>query len=98
MARVPTASPARRPFMTFVKMALYVLLLGMIALAVAVTVTYSSLPSYRTLTKTTDLGQTIRMRGANGQLLVSMGPGVGKWLPYEEIPPQMRAAMIAVED
>ena len=98
MVRVPTASPASRPFMTFVKLALYAALLGLIGLAVAVSVTYSSLPSYRTLTKTTDLGQTIRMRGANGQLLVAIGPSVGKWLRYEDIPPQMRAAMIAVED
>jgi penicillin-binding protein 1A len=98
MARVPTAAPASRPFMTFVKAMLYVALLGLIALAVAVSITYSQLPSYRTLTKTSDLGQTIRMRAANGQVLVSMGPSVGKWLTYDQIPAEMRAAMIAVED
>jgi penicillin-binding protein 1A len=84
--------------MTFVKVGLYAALLSLIALAVAVSITYSQLPSYRTLTKTTDLGQTIRMRAANGQVLVSMGPSVGKWLTYEQIPAEMRAAMIAVED
>jgi penicillin-binding protein 1A len=29
---------------------------------------------------------------------VSLGPSFGKWLTYDEIPPEMRAAMIAVED
>ncbi|QIK78712.1 PBP1A family penicillin-binding protein [Sphingomonas piscis] len=98
MARVPTDSPARRPFMTAVKVMLYAALLGLIGLAVAVSITYSQLPSYQTLTKTNDLGQTIRMRAANGQVLVSMGPSVGKWIPYDRIPQAMRSAMIAVED
>src|SRR3954468_11517041 len=40
----------------------------------------------------------IRVRAANGQVLVSLGPSFGKWLPYDQIPPEMRAAMIAVED
>src|SRR5207237_1636834 len=31
-------------------------------------------------------------------VLVSLGPSFGKWLPYDQIPPEMRAAMIAVED
>jgi len=98
MVRIPSDASARRPFLTFVKLMLYAVLLGLVGLGVAVGVTYSQLPSYQTLTKTNDLGQTIRMRGANGQILVSMGPSVGKWLRYEDIPPQMRAAMIAVED
>ena len=40
----------------------------------------------------------IRVRAANGTVLVSLGPSFGQWLPYDEIPPEMRAAMIAVED
>jgi penicillin-binding protein 1A len=40
----------------------------------------------------------IRVRAANGQVLVALGPSFGKWLPYDQIPPEMRAAMIAVED
>ncbi|MGH6783327.1 MAG: transglycosylase domain-containing protein, partial [Sphingomicrobium sp.] len=31
-------------------------------------------------------------------VLVSLGPSFGKWLPYDQIPMEMRAAMIAVED
>ena len=56
------------------------------------------LPSYSTLTKRSDLGQMIRVRAANGQVLVSLGPSFGKWLPYDQIPPEMRAAMISTED
>ena len=40
----------------------------------------------------------IRVRAANGQVLVSLGPSFGKWLPYDQIPPEMRAAMISTED
>jgi penicillin-binding protein 1A len=38
------------------------------------------------------------MRASNGAVLVSLGPSFGQWLRYDDIPPQMRAAMIAVED
>ena len=40
----------------------------------------------------------VRVRAADGTLLVSLGPSFGRWLPYDEIPPTMRSAMIAVED
>jgi penicillin-binding protein 1A len=84
--------------MSVVKGLVYALLLGLLALIVAVAVATAYLPSYGELTKRSDLGQTIRMRAANGQVLVSLGPSFGKWLPYDQIPPEMRAAMIAVED
>ena len=84
--------------MTVVKGLAYTALLGVIGLVVAVAVATAYLPSYSTLTKRSDLGQMIRMRAANGQVLVSLGPSFGKWLTYDQIPPEMRAAMIAVED
>ena len=40
----------------------------------------------------------IRVRAANGQVLVSLGPSFGQWLPYDQIPAEMRAAMISTED
>ncbi|HEX2624698.1 MAG TPA: PBP1A family penicillin-binding protein, partial [Sphingomicrobium sp.] len=40
----------------------------------------------------------IRVRAANGQVLVSMGPSFGQWLSYDRIPAEMRAAMISTED
>jgi penicillin-binding protein 1A len=73
-------------------------LLGILALVVAVAVATAYLPSYSELTKRSDLGQMIRVRAANGQVLVEMGPSFGRWLTYDQIPVEMRAAMISTED
>ena len=70
----------------------YAALLGLLGLIVAVAVATAYLPSYSELTKRSDLGQMIRVRAANGTVLVSLGPSFGKWLPYEQIPAEMRAA------
>src|SRR3954469_14840152 len=99
MARTPAnASSGRSTFKTLLKGVLYAALLGLLALGVAVAVATAYLPSYADLTKRSDLGQMIRVRAANGQVLVSLGPSFGKWLPYEQIPPEMRAAIISTED
>ncbi len=71
---------------------------GLIILGVAVTVAYTQLPSYQSLSNRSDLGQNIRVRSADGRLLVQLGPNLGQWIPYRDIPETMRAAMIAVED
>ena len=80
------------------KTAMYVALVGFLALVVAVAVAVASLPGYDELARRTDLGQMIRVRANNGTVLVSLGPSFGQWLRYDQIPPQMRAAMISVED
>src|SRR5689334_5036812 len=99
MARSPSAAgPRRSTFKSILKGAAYAAILGLLALAVAVAVATAYLPGYSDLTKRNDLGQMIRVRAANGQVLVSEGPSFGKWLPYDQIPPEMRAAMISVED
>src|SRR5678816_1299561 len=72
--------------------------LGLVSLVVAVAVAMASLPDYQQLSRRSDLGQMVRVRAADGTLLVSLGPSFGRWLKYDEIPPTMRAAMIAVED
>ena len=96
---MPPTSPApRRPLMTALKVLLYTGLVGLLALIVAVAVAVASLPAYSELSTRSDLGQMIRVRSSNGTVLVSLGPSFGKWLRYEDIPLQMRAAMIAVED
>ena len=77
---------------------LYGGLLALLGLIVAVAVATAYLPSYSDLTKRSDLGQMIRVRAANGQVLVQMGPSFGQWLPYDQIPAEMRAAMISTED
>ncbi len=76
----------------------YAALVGVLALVVAVAVASAYLPSYSDLTKRNDLGQMIRVRAANGQVLLSLGPSFGRWLPYDQIPPEMRAAIISTED
>ena len=92
------AGTGRRPFVTALKLLLYAGLLGFVALAVAVAVAVASLPSYSQLTQRSDLGQMIRVHAANGAVLVSLGPSFGQWLSYDQIPPSMRSAMIAIED
>ena len=97
MARAQSGGAART-FATALKLFLYAALLGVIALAVAVAVAVASLPSYAQLAQRSDLGQMIRVHAANGAVLVSLGPSFGEWLSYDEIPPAMRTAMIAIED
>jgi penicillin-binding protein 1A len=92
------SSPLKRGLITTFKIGLYVGIVGLIALVVAVGIAMSSLPSYGELVRRDDLGQMIRIRSADGTVLVSLGPSFGEWLSYGEIPPIMRNAMIAVED
>ncbi|MES2325940.1 MAG: PBP1A family penicillin-binding protein [Pseudomonadota bacterium] len=84
--------------MRIIKWLAYAALLSLLAVGVAVAVATAYLPSYSDLTKRNDLGQMIRVRAANGQVLVSIGPSFGQWLSYDQIPPEMRAAMISTED
>src|SRR3954463_3743252 len=88
----------RSTSMGIVRGVAYAALLSFLALIVAVAVATAYLPSYGELTKRNDLGQMIRVRAANGQVLVAMGPTLGDWLTYDQIPPEMRAAMISTED
>ena len=100
MARSPSAaaSSGRSTFGTIVRWLIYAALAGLALLAILVGVAYSQLPDYSELQKRSNLGQTIRVRAANGQVLTSLGPSLGRWLPYDQIPPEMRAAMISTED
>src|SRR3954449_4486558 len=98
MARSASTAKGRSTFMSIVKGLAYAALLGILALIVAVAVAVAYLPGYDQLTKRNDLGQMIRVRAANGQVLVSLGPSFGRWLTYDQIPPEMRAAMISTED
>jgi penicillin-binding protein 1A len=91
-------SRLRRTTITALKVGLYGGLLGLIALVVAVGVAMSSLPSYQELVRRDDLGQTVRIKAADGSELISLGPSFGEWLGYDEIPEIMKDAMVAVED
>ena len=94
-------SPHSRPrgmIGSIIRWGLALLGAALLALGIAVAVAMASLPDYSTLSQRSDLGQMIRVRAADGTLLVSLGPSFGRWLDYEEIPGTMRSAMIAVED
>ncbi|WP_082443208.1 MULTISPECIES: transglycosylase domain-containing protein [unclassified Sphingomonas] len=71
--------------------------LAAIALVVAVYNAKSNLPSFNQL-KSSPNGQMIRVRAADGSILVSLGPSYGEWIPYAQIPAAMRDAMVSVED
>ena len=94
----PTPSRAKGIFISALKWGGAAALLGLISLVIAVAVAMASLPDYQQLSRRTDLGQMVRVRATDGTLLVSLGPSFGRWLKYDDIPPTMRAAMIAVED
>jgi len=92
------SSPVKRTFVTLLKIGAYAAVVGLVALVVAVSIAMSQLPSYQDLIRRDDLGQMIRVRANDGTVIVSLGPSFGEWLSYNEIPPIMREAMIAVED
>jgi penicillin-binding protein 1A len=96
--RPANASSGRSTFKTVLKGIAYAAVLAILGLVVAVAVATAYLPSYSDLTKRNDLGQTIRVRAANGAVLLSLGPSFGRWLPYDQIPAEMRAALISTED
>ena len=98
MARSPTPSAGRGFFGKAIRWGLALAALGLIVLGISVAVAMASLPEYSQLQKRTDLGQRIRVRAADGTILVALGPSFGRWLRYEEIPATMRSAMISVED
>jgi penicillin-binding protein 1A len=93
-----TPSRAKGMFVSALKWAAAIGFLGLLGLIVAVAVAMASLPDYQQLSRRSDLGQMVRVRAADGTLLVSLGPTFGRWLSYDEIPATMRTAMIAVED
>ncbi|AEI37620.1 transglycosylase domain-containing protein [Zymomonas mobilis] len=68
-----------------------------VLLGIAVYTTKSTLPDFDKL-KASPNGQTIRVHANDGTVIVNMGPGYGRWIPYNEIPKSMTEAMIATED
>src|SRR5688572_8270007 len=88
----------KRYLITSLKVSLYTFIVAAVALVIAVAVAVSQLPSYQEMVRRDDLGQMIRVRAANGEIIQTMGPSFGEWIPYERIPPVMREAIIAVED
>src|SRR3982750_4212764 len=98
MARVAVPrSRFKATLVTLLKIGLYGFIVAVIALVVAGAGAMNSLPSYQELVRRNDLGQMIRVRAADGSVLVSMGPSFGKWLPYDQIPAVMKGGIVDVE-
>lgn len=64
---------------------------------IAVVLAANSLPGYTQL-QAIQTAQTIVVRARDGTEIVEMGPSYGEWLRYDEIPANMKNAMVAVED
>ncbi|TAK09403.1 MAG: PBP1A family penicillin-binding protein [Rhizorhabdus sp.] len=82
---------------TLFKIGLFAALAGLGALVIAVLIAMASLPGFEEL-KSSPNGQMVRVRAADGSVIVSLGPSYGDWLPIGQIPGTMTKAMVAVED
>ena len=72
MARTAKTSSGR--LKSALKYGLAAAALGLLALAIAVGIAISSLPDYDELTRRENLGQMIRVRAADGTVIVSILP------------------------
>jgi penicillin-binding protein 1A len=93
----PQTSGLARFFAFVLKSGVIAGVAGVLALAVAVAIAYSSLPGFDEMMRSPN-GQSVELRGADNVVLASLGPSFGEWLPYGRIPNTMTGAMIAVED
>jgi penicillin-binding protein 1A len=95
------AAPPSAPRAFFARLLRWGLISGgivLFGLMCAVGFAYSSLPEFPELRTRASLGQVIRVRGADGQVVWSLGPIYGEWIDYKNIPGVMVDAMVAVED
>lgn len=97
MARRKTAKTPRPWYVRVFRYSVFAGLAGFVTLAIAVGIAWSTLPSYEEL-KQSPNGQMIRVRAADGTVIISLGPSFGAWLPYFAIPKVMTDAMVSVED
>ncbi len=72
-------------------------LLGLMVVTIFVVIARGEIDSFENL-KASPNGQMIRVRAADGTVIQSLGPSFGRWIPIDEIPSDMKDAMVAVED
>jgi penicillin-binding protein 1A len=101
MARSKRASRERGPILTWtvrlLKTGLFAGFLGLMVVGIFVAVARNEIDSFEDL-KASPNGQMIRVRAADGTVIQSIGPSFGRWLTIEELPSEMKDAMVAVED
>lgn len=84
-------------FVRLVKWGVLLALLGTMILAIFVAIARGEIDSFEDL-KASPNGQMIRVRAADGTVIQSLGPSFGQWLTIDQLPSQMKDAMVAVED
>jgi penicillin-binding protein 1A len=101
MARARKISKERGPMGTcilrIVKTGVMAALLGVMVLGIFVAIARSEIDSFEDL-KSSPNGQMIRIRAADGTVIQSLGPSFGRWLTIDQLPSEMKDAMVAVED
>lgn len=101
MARARTTSKERGPlsiwFFRIFKFGIVAALLGVMVLGIFVAIARGEIDSFEDL-KASPNGQMIRVRAADGTVIQSLGPSFGRWLTINQLPSQMKDAMVAVED
>ena len=101
MARARKISKERRPMgpwiLRIIKAGVIAGLLGVMALGIFVAIARGEIDSFEDL-KASPNGQMIRVRAADGTVIQSLGPSFGRWLSIDQLPSEMKDAMVAVED
>ncbi len=101
MARARKISKERRPMgpwiLRIIKAGVIAALLGVMVLGIFVAIARGEIDSFEDL-KASPNGQMIRVRAADGTVIQSLGPSFGRWLDINQLPAEMKDAMVAVED
>ncbi|OYU01609.1 MAG: penicillin-binding protein [Sphingomonadaceae bacterium PASS1] len=101
MARARKISKERRPMRTWIlriiKGGVIAAVLGVMVLGIFVAIARGEIDSFEDL-KASPNGQMIRVRAADGTVIQSLGPSFGRWLSIDQLPSEMKDAMVAVED
>jgi len=79
------------------KIGTLVALMGLMVIGIFVVIARGEIESFEDL-KASPNGQMIRVRAADGSVIQTLGPSFGRWIPIDEIPHEMKDAMVAVED
>ena len=77
------------------KIGIFGLLLGLMVIGIFVAIARGEIDSFEDL-KASPNGQMIRIRAADGTVIQSLGPSFGRWLTINELPSEMKDAMVAV--
>ncbi len=86
-----------RWFFLALKIGVGIALLGLLVVGIFVAIARNEIKGFEDL-KSSPNGQMIRVRAADGTVIQTLGPSFGRWIPVSELPPEMRNAMVAVED